>query len=124
MRYAGLVLIVLLAVALTACGLKQRTGKTVTVQGSSLRIVADEYLFDPTTIHVKPGRLRIAFHNDGTLIHNLVLSRDGQRVAKATSLEPQKTDVVDVDLRPGKYHLVCTVGDHEELGMRGEVVVQ
>lgn len=110
------------ALLISGCG-AERKHRTLTLTGDTVTVVADQYYFDPDTIVTKRGPLEIDFKNSGNLIHNLVLERAGVRVGKAPSLEPGSQTVLKVDLAPGKYTLLCTVGDHEELGMKGEVVV-
>lgn len=34
------------------------------------------------------------------------------------------SDTLDVDVEPGRYALVCTVGNHRELGMVGTITIR
>lgn len=111
------------ASALIGCG-AERKQRTVTLTGSAVEIAADQYYFDPSHVIARRGRLDITYVNKGNLLHNLVLLSGAQRVAKASPLEPGNTAKLSVRLKPGKYTLLCTVGDHEDLGMRGEVEVR
>jgi plastocyanin len=105
------------------CGAKHKE-RTVTLTGNSVTVTADQYFFDPSRIITKRGDLTIDFKNKGNLLHNLVLLRDGAKVAKAPSLGAGKTSTLKLKLKRGKYTLLCTVGDHEELGMKGEIDVK
>jgi plastocyanin len=110
------------------CGGEDEAGRSraLTVPaGEPLRVVGDEYFFDPERVVVRgPGRLSITLENRGDLAHNLRLVRDGEEVG-GTPTSPggeSETDVVALD--PGDYEMVCTVGDHAELGMVGTVQVK
>ena len=88
-------------------------------------MVADEYSFDPENIVLTgPGQFRVRLDNQGTLAHNLRVL-DG-----ATDLGGTPTFVGGdarpgvVRVEPGEYRLVCSVGDHEELGMTGKLEVK
>ena len=62
--------------------------------------------------------------NAGSLAHNLKLARDGQEVGGTPSLPAGETGAATVPVAPGRYEMVCTVGDHAELGMTGELQVK
>ena len=96
--------------------------------GATAEIVATEYRFDPGRLVINgPGRaarLRIVMANRGTLAHNLHL-RDGKRdLAVTPTFKPGEERSLSASLVPGRYTLVCTVADHEELGMTGKVEVR
>jgi plastocyanin len=122
-----LTLTALLLLAAAGCGDDDdEPGRTVTANpGDPVPVVADEYSFDPETIVLSgPGELRVKLDNQGTLAHNLRVL-DG-----ATDLGGTPTFVGGdarpgiVRVEPGEYELVCTVGDHEELGMTGTLTVK
>ena len=71
-----------------------------------------------------PGELRIRLQNDGSLAHNLKLRRAGDDVGGTSSLPSGDTGSASVQVEPGRYELICTVGDHAELGMTGELQVK
>lgn len=113
-----------------ACGCGGDDGKpsgpAVTVPASGpLSVRATEYDFDPARVVVEgEGRLRIELRNDGSLAHNLKLRRDGENTGGTRSLPPGTGGSAALRLLSGRYELVCTVGDHEELGMTGTVQVK
>jgi uncharacterized cupredoxin-like copper-binding protein len=41
-----------------------------------------------------------------------------------TSLSPDESKVLHVDLAPGNYKVICPVKDHEEEGMKLNVTVK
>jgi plastocyanin len=127
MRRPGLSLLAL-AVLLSACGGddgKGERGRTVTVApGHEARVVAKEYSFDPSTLIVaRPGRLRIRLENKGSLAHNLRILRGDTELGGTATFEGGARSAT-VSLRPGVYRMVCTVGDHRELGMSGKLRVR
>jgi plastocyanin len=110
----------LLACLGAGCGDDDEPGRTVTFeQGQTVRVTGSEYEFDPSTVVVRAGRVRIELANEGSLAHNLKLF-EGERDLGGTPTFPGGgTEAADVELERGTYRMVCTVGDHEELGMTG-----
>jgi plastocyanin len=113
---------------LGACGGDDDEGETrsVTVEpNSTLRVVGKEYSFDPGTVVVSgAGRLTIRLENAGDLAHNLRLTRDGEDLGGTPTMPGGRTESGRVNLEHGRYEMICTVGDHAELGMRGELEVR
>jgi plastocyanin len=102
------------------------TGGAVSLKtGSVLEVAAEEYSFSPAAVVLdRPGELRIRLRNDGSLAHNIKLRRDGEEQGGTSSLPGGDTGTATVEVKPGRYELVCTVGDHAELGMTGELQVK
>jgi plastocyanin len=92
---------------------------------STLRVAADEYSFTPGRVTVRgPGPLTIRLRNAGELAHNLRLTKTGEDVGGTPTFEGGETKSGRVNLTPGDYEMICTVGDHAELGMTGELEVR
>jgi plastocyanin len=92
---------------------------------STLTVVGTEYAFDPGAVTVSgAGRLTIRLRNEGELAHNLRLSRNGEEVGGTPTMPGGRTESGRVNLEHGRYEMLCTVGDHAELGMRGELEVR
>ena len=88
-------------------------------------MVADEYSFDPSTIQVRDaGTLGVTLQNKGSLAHNLKLFRGDEEVGGTSTLPAGRSESVRLNLEHGRYRMVCTVGDHEQLGMKGTVEVR
>jgi plastocyanin len=104
----------------------EATGRTVTVdRGATVAVTAREYSFDPDRIVVQAaGALTIELENAGDLAHNLRLRRDGEDAGGTPSFPGGRTESARVRVEPGSYELLCTVGDHAELGMIGELEVK
>ena len=117
-----------LLLAAAGCGGDDEGAPTRTATadaGGTLKVSAREYSFDPNRVVVRgAGELRIVLHNDGSLAHNIHLERDGRDLGGTPSDTSNSTRSVRLRLRPGTYELLCTVGDHAELGMTGKLEVR
>jgi plastocyanin len=115
----------LCALLLAACGGDEEAGRTVTAPANSeLRVVGDEYSFDPETIVLKgAGTLTLTLRNEGSLAHNLRLFRGEEDVGGTPTFSGGRAETTRLNLEHGSYELICTVGDHEELGMKGTLRV-
>src|SRR3954447_4000622 len=117
-----------LLLAAAGCGGEDggKPTRTVTTDaGGTLTVTAQEYSFDPNRIVVGgAGAVRIVLRNEGDLAHNIHLERDGEDVGGTPSFAPGGSKSVRLDLRPGTYELLCTVGDHAQLGMKGALTVR
>ena len=100
--------------------------RTATVPANGkVSVVGREYSFDPSAIVVRgAGRLRITLRNEGSLAHNIKVRRGGELVGGTPSFPAGSSESALVVLEHGNYELVCTVGDHAELGMTGELTVR
>jgi plastocyanin len=112
--------------ALAGCGGDDdRSARSVTVPaGGVLRASAKEYSYDPGRVTVeKAGPLRIILRNDGELAHDLRI-RKGERDLGGTPAFQGGSRSATVRLAGGEYTFYCSVGDHEELGMKGDLRVR
>ena len=92
-------LIALCPLLVLGCGDEDEPGRTVTAPANSkLSVLADEYSFDPSAI---------------------VLQGAG-----TPTLPAGRSESARLNLEHGNYRIVCTVGDHEELGMTGTLRVR
>jgi plastocyanin len=100
--------------------------RSVTVNpNSTLEVVGDEYSFDPGEVVVRgAGPLTIRLRNAGDLAHNLRVERQGEDVGGTPTFPGGQTQSGRVNLEHGNYELICTVGDHAELGMTGTLQVK
>lgn len=124
-----LALIGLVAVLLAGCGGGgNEGGRTATVEaGTPVDVVGREYSFDPKNVVVQgaAGRpLEIHLKNEGSLAHNLKVFRGDQELGGTTTFQGGETRSARLDLAAGSYRMVCTVGNHEELGMHGKIEIK
>jgi len=118
--------LVLCSLLLAACGDDDEAGRTVTAPANAkLRVVADEYSFDPSTIVLSgAGTLTLTLRNQGSLAHNLKLFRGDEESGGTPTLPAGGSESTRLNIEHGSYKMVCTVGDHEELGMTGTLRVR
>ena len=120
----------LLAVAALAAGCggddEDEPGRTVrAAPGGVVEIVGTEYRFDPENVVMSgPGRLTIRLANRGALAHDVRVLQGERDVGGTPTFQGGRTRGSTVALRRGTYELICSVGNHAELGMRGSLKVE
>ena len=88
-------------------------------------MTAKEYSFNPARVVVSgAGRLTIRLKNAGSLAHNLELRKGDEEVGGTPTFPGGETRSGRVNLEHGRYEMLCTVGDHAELGMTGTLEVK
>ena len=112
----------LAAAVLGGCG---GAGPTVQVRDQRAEIQLDDFLIRPQNVRAQAGELTFAVSNEGRLGHNLRLrgGSEGEQVV-TTTLLPGDEATKTVRLAPGSYTMLCTVANHEQLGMTGRLVVR
>jgi uncharacterized cupredoxin-like copper-binding protein len=92
----------------------------------------DEYRVLPERIQVRAGRITFVARNNGRLTHNLAVvqferplgdEQEKDYGEPTKTLFPGETGQTTVDLKPGKYRLVCTIANHDNLGQYAELKV-
>jgi uncharacterized cupredoxin-like copper-binding protein len=84
---------------------------TVAVTESEFKIAA------PTTL--KAGKITFDVKNAGKIPHDLAIKGG----PKTKLIQPGSSAQLTATLKPGKYHLYCTVPGHEQAGMKLDVTV-
>ena len=109
------------ALALAGCGGSE---PAVEARDRHVELVLDDFLIRPQNVRAPAGRLTFTVANRGRLPHNFRLRRrDGEPVAISTML-PGRSGRETVALRRGEYKMLCTVANHEQLGMTGRLVLR
>jgi len=116
------------ALGLGACGGEP---DPVTDRDATLRLSLTEYRIEPQVIRVRPGRVHIVARNEGRLAHNLrvrsLVRERGEEIQEfgefSATAFPGGRVTGDVTLPPGKFELVCTIGNHDDLGQTGTLIV-
>jgi plastocyanin len=113
---------VLAATVMAGCG---GAGPTVEARDQRVEIELDDFLIRPQNVRAQAGELTFAVTNRGRLGHNLRLrgGSPGEQVV-TTTLLPGDGAAETVTLAPGTYTMLCTVANHEQLGMTGRIVVR
>jgi plastocyanin len=125
-RYLLLIALLTLPLAGGCGGDEGSPGRTVTVEsGKTVAVVAKEYSFDPETIVLTGGgKLTVELDNQGTLAHNLRVFDGGTDIGGTPTFAGGEPRTGTVQVEPGEYELLCTVGDHAALGMKGKLTVR
>jgi uncharacterized cupredoxin-like copper-binding protein len=121
----------LLLGALTVAGCGDGPSYTSAKDGV-LKVTLDEYRIRPENIEVPAGRIHLEATNHGRLTHNLAIesfdTAEGQEptlYGRTDTLHPGQSgsEQAPITLKPGKYRLTCTIGNHDDLGQYGELKV-
>ena len=108
----------LLAAGIAAgCSSSSATPDTVPA-GTNLEVHAVTGLrFDKTAYEVAAGESVVAYVNDDTIRHTLVVVKDGTKVSGFELHINKKGDIDSgsVALEPGTYELICTVPGHQSM---------
>jgi len=90
-----------------------------------VQVAADDFSLALSRQKVKAGPALIELVNFGEDAHDLRLRREvpGARTFRIRAVRPGARAELDLTLRPGRYHLWCSLADHRELGMEATLVV-
>jgi plastocyanin len=116
-----LVILLLVSLALAGCAGGEPTAR---VRDRHVAIVLDDFSIRPQTIRARPGKITFDLVNRGRVGHNFHLRRGAGDPVEVTTIFPGERESVTADLKRGDYRMVCTVSNHEELGMYGTLVVR
>ncbi len=90
--------------------------------GTIVNVAASNFAFSLDTTRASAGAVTFVVRNDSPAEHDFAIR--GQGVDRKTPmLKRGETASLTVELRPGTYTYVCTVGGHERLGMHGTFTV-
>lgn len=131
---AALVAITSVFVLIAACGGDDDGGgaqqpPAATGPAKSVTVTLDDFSIAPRDMTVARGAT-ITAKNVGGVAHNFTVERgtdasaDGKDLAATKTFGPDASDRLKIDLAPGRYATVCTVGNHRELGMTGTLTVE
>ena len=104
----------------------------VPASGRAVSLRLDEYRILPQRVTVPAGRVRIIARNVGRLTHNVAVVQfdrplgedEEKQYARTRTAHPGQVVQTTVTLKPGKYRLVCTIANHDNLGQYGELKVE
>lgn len=88
-----------------------------------VKVKGNEFSFSPQTLTVNKGeKIRMTFENKGSLSHDLTIDELG--VSTATVIVGQEDTIEFTVEDVGTYTFYCSIGNHKELGMEGELIVE
>ena len=79
--------------------------------------------FEQKSLEAPSGSVTFAFTNPADIPHDFQIEQDGEEVG-GTEVITKSEESLNVDLEPGTYTYYCSVGDHREQGMEGELTVE
>ena len=89
-----------------------------------VQIVAREYSYALSRLHVKSGTAILELDNLGQDSHDLRVQRVGSKhVAKLGKVAPGAYADLTLHLPPGRYLLWCSIANHRKLGMHATLIV-
>jgi len=112
-----------LAVALALSGCREAPDPVVARDGD-LSVEMRDYRFEPEFSSSPSRRVRLEVVNRGRLPHALRLRLRGKERLSIPTVLPGHRGSATARLEPGSYRMVCPIGNHEELGMYGVLVVR
>lgn len=111
-------IIATIALSLSACGGSTTSSAPTTAVTADLVVHAvSGLLLDQSQYTAVAGEISVAYVNEDTIRHNLVVAKDGDAVPGFILLVNQKGDVDKgtVKLAAGNYVLLCTVPGHQNM---------
>ena len=96
------------------------TGKPV----ATVEVEESEFRLSPPTPEVEEaGVVEFKVTNSGKIAHALEVEGPEGEV-ETEEIEPGGRATLKADLgKPGRYIWYCPIGDHQQLGMKGEIIV-
>jgi plastocyanin len=94
--------------------------------GQTLALAADpngQLAYDKKSLTAKAGQVTIDFTNDSQLPHNVTIEKGEDEEGSTDTIQQSKTSK-SFNLKAGTYSFYCSVGNHEEAGMKGTLTVQ
>jgi len=88
-------------------------------QATAVAVTESEFKIALASTSFKAGKITFDVRNTGKLAHDLAI-KGGQ---KTKLIQPGGSAQLAVTLKPGKYHLYCTVPGHEQAGMKVDITV-
>jgi plastocyanin len=124
-----LAVLTLAGAALAGCG---DDAPYTPAKGRTIRLRLDEYRILPERITVPAGRVEIVARDVGRLTHNVAIVQfdrplgadEEKQYARTPTAHPGDVVRTTATLRPGKYRIVCTIANHDNLGQYGELKVE
>ena len=99
-------------------------GPTTHARGHAVTVTLDDYFIRPQNLSVPAGRNTLTVINHGRLGHTLRVRINDKVVLAFASIQPGARRTRSFHLRRGRYTMFDPIGNNEELGMHGTLVVR
>lgn len=120
---ASLAVLVVLALAAAPAGCGGE-GPVARAPDGRVALALHDYYLEPTQVRTRAGRVRFDVVDRGRIGHNLRVVRNGRTYLSISTLKPGERATPTVELPRGAYQLFCSVANHQELGLRGALIVR
>jgi plastocyanin len=121
MPLARAVILALSVALLAGCG---SAPSTVDAPDGRVSFKLDDFFISPQKVRVPPGRVTFTAIDLGRTTHTLRVSDGVHDLLSITTLHPGQRGSASATLRRGTYKLYCAIANHEQLGMKGTLVVR
>jgi plastocyanin len=91
-----------------------------------VQVMLKEWAIEPSNIEVNAGTVRFVVENSGQFAHNMAFQIEGEgTLAKTPNFKSSEgPQVLEVELEPGTYKMLCDIIGHPEQGMVGTLTVK
>lgn len=104
--------------ALSACGGgSSAPAETIPADAGLVVKSVKSIRFDASEYSATAGEIKVAFSNEDTVRHSLLVVQDGVKVPDFKLVVPEKgaLDVGNINLAAGSYTLICDVPGHQNM---------
>ena len=114
-----------LAAAVGVVALLSGCGGSTPQPAGSIKVLMNEFKFDPATISAPSGKVVFYLVNGGSVSHDFVIRDSANNRIKSSELVSAGDSVVfTVDTIPaGTYTIFCDQSGHEASGMKGTLTI-
>jgi uncharacterized cupredoxin-like copper-binding protein len=93
---------------------------TAQEQAATVQVTETEFKIALQGYNAKARRFTFDVKNAGHIAHDLAIKGG----PKTSLIQPGGTATLAATLKPGRYHLYCTVPGHEQAGMKVDIIVK
>ena len=107
----------------TTSPVSESTTTPSAMSGTEITIEGGEFKFTPSEISVKKGeKVKLTFKNAGKFSHDYVIA---DLNVSTKRIQPGEQDTIEFTPdKTGVFQFICSVGNHEEQGMVGTLIVE
>ncbi|HKC21545.1 MAG TPA: cupredoxin domain-containing protein [Gaiellaceae bacterium] len=93
---------------------------TTQEQAATVQVTETEFRIALAGYNARARKFTFDVKNAGQIAHDLAIKGG----PKTSLIQPGGTATLNVTLKPGRYHLYCTVPGHEQAGMKVDIIVK